>query len=56
MSTASDDADDLDLPTVEREAGMAANSVDRNASPKGPPRLLSYATLVHHTVNVGGPS
>jgi hypothetical protein len=46
---ASDDADNTDLPTVERDAvstGAAANSADGDERLKGLPRLLRYAMLI----------
>src|ERR1700676_4233969 len=45
----SDDADDADLPAVERDAvstGAAADSADWDERLKGLPRLLRYAMLV----------
>jgi hypothetical protein len=59
MSAATDDVDDLDLPTVERNAvstGAAADSADWDVRLKGLPRLLPYATLVSDNANVGSPS
>jgi len=47
--TTTDDADDLDLPTVENDAastGAAADSSDLDEHLKGLPRLLRYAMLV----------
>jgi hypothetical protein len=49
MSAATDDADDIDLPAVERDAvstGAAADSSDWDERLKGLPRLLRYAMLV----------
>jgi hypothetical protein len=48
MSSA-DDADDFDLPEVDRDAvstGAAADSSDRDERLDGLPRLLRYAMLV----------
>src|SRR5258708_32118567 len=45
----SDDADDADLPAVERDAvstGAAADSADWDERLKGLPRLLRYAVLL----------
>src|ERR1700730_2211170 len=47
--SATDDADDLDLPAAERDAistGAAADSADWDERLKGLPRLLRYAMLV----------
>jgi ATP-dependent Lon protease len=49
MSAATDDADDIDLPAVERDAvstGAAADSSDLDEGLMGLPRLLRYAMLV----------
>jgi ATP-dependent Lon protease len=49
MSAATDDANDIDLPAVERDAvstGAAADSSDLDEGLKGLPRLLRYAMLV----------
>jgi ATP-dependent Lon protease len=49
MSADIDDADDFDLPVVERDAvstGAAADSADWEERLKGLPRLLRYAMLV----------
>lgn len=49
MSAARDDADELDLPAVERDAvstGAAANSSDWDERFKALPRILRYAMLV----------
>lgn len=46
-----DDADDADLPAVERDAvstGAAADSVDCDERLKGLPRLLRFAMLISH--------
>ena len=49
-----DDADDFDLPAVERDAvvtGAAADSADWDERHKGLPRLLRYAMLVNDNAN-----
>ena len=55
MSAATDDADDLDLPVVGRDAvstGAAADSADWDERLKGLPRLLRYAALLSDNTNV----
>ena len=56
MSAATDDADDLDMPAVERDAavstGAAADSADWDERIKGLPRLLRYAALLSDNTNV----
>src|SRR5258708_2666740 len=50
----SDDADDADLPAVERDAvstGAAADSTDWDERLRGMPRLLRYAMLVSDNAN-----
>ncbi len=52
--SATDDADDLDLPATERDAvstGAAADSADWDERLKGLPRLLRYAMLVSDNAN-----
>jgi ATP-dependent Lon protease len=52
--SATDDAEDLDLPATERDAvstGAAADSADWDERLKGLPRLLRYAMLVSDNAN-----
>jgi ATP-dependent Lon protease len=54
MSAATDDANEIDLPVVERDAvstGAAADSSDLDEGLKGLPRLLRYAMLVSHNAS-----
>src|SRR5882757_4279293 len=52
--SAADDADDFDLPAVERDdiaTGAAAGSADWDERHEGLPRLLRYAMLVNDSAN-----
>ena len=52
--SAADDADDFDLPAVERDAivtGAAADSAEWDERHEGLPRLLRYAMLVNDNAN-----
>ena len=52
--SAADDADDFELPAVERDdvaTGAAADSADGDERHNGLPRLLRYAMLVNDNAN-----